>query len=101
MTHNLAELVRYRLGQADEALRAASILLREESLRGSVNRSYYAMFYGVLALLAGRKEETSKHSGVIALPIACTFIPTFSRRNSRNGSGAHSISGPGPIMAPR
>lgn len=39
MTHNLAELVRYRLGQEDEALRAARILLREESLRASVNRS--------------------------------------------------------------
>jgi uncharacterized protein (UPF0332 family) len=25
------------------------------------------MFYGVLAFLASRKEETSKHSGVIAL----------------------------------
>ena len=67
MTHNLAELVRYRLGQADEALRAASILLREDSLRARVNRSYYAMFYAVLALLVTRKEETSKHSGVIAL----------------------------------
>ena len=67
MTHNLAELVRCRLGQADEPLRAASILLREDSLRASVNRSYYAMFYAVLALLATRKEETSKHSGVIAL----------------------------------
>jgi uncharacterized protein (UPF0332 family) len=67
MTHNLAELLRYRLEQADEALRAARILLREESLRASVNRSYYAMFYAVLALLASRKEETSKHSGVIAL----------------------------------
>ena len=67
MTHNHAELVRYRLGQVDEALRAASILLREESLRARVNRSYYAMFYAVLALLAVRKEETSKHSGVIAL----------------------------------
>jgi uncharacterized protein len=67
MTHNLAEFVGYRLGQADEALRAASILLREDSLRASVNRSYYAMFYAVPALLATRKEETSKHSGVIAL----------------------------------
>ena len=35
MTHNLAEPLRNRLGQADEALRAANILLREESLRGS------------------------------------------------------------------
>lgn len=67
MTQNLAALVRYRIEQADEALDAARILLREGSLRASVNRSYYAMFYAVLALLASRKEETSKHSGVIAL----------------------------------
>ena len=67
MTHNLAELVRYRVEQADEAVRAARILLREDSLRASANRSYYGMFYAVLALLASRKEETSKHSGVIAL----------------------------------
>jgi uncharacterized protein (UPF0332 family) len=67
MTENLAALVRYRIEQAEEALHAARILLREGSLRGSVNRSYYAMFYAVLALLASRKEETSKHSGVIAL----------------------------------
>jgi len=67
MTDNLAALVRYWIEQAEEALHAARILLREGSLRGSVNRSYYAMFYAVLALLASRKEETSKHSGVIAL----------------------------------
>ncbi len=67
MTHNLAALIRYRIEQADEALEAARILLREGSLRASVNRSYYVMFYAVLALLASRKEETSKHSGVIAL----------------------------------
>jgi uncharacterized protein (UPF0332 family) len=45
----------------------ARLLLGEGSLRASVNRSYYAMFYSVLALLASRQEETSKHSGVIAL----------------------------------
>ena len=67
MTQNVAALVRYRIEQADEALGAARILLREESLRASVNRSYYAMFYAVLALLASRKEETSKHGGAIAL----------------------------------
>ena len=32
MTHNLAALVRYRIEQADEALDAARILLREGSL---------------------------------------------------------------------
>jgi len=67
MTENLAALIRYRMDQAGEALDAARILLREDSLRASINRSYYAMFYMVLALLASRKEGTSKHSGAIAL----------------------------------
>jgi uncharacterized protein (UPF0332 family) len=67
MTQNLAALMRYRIEQAEEALAAARLLLRERSFGASVNRSYYAMFYAVLALLASRKEETSKHSGVIAL----------------------------------
>ena len=67
MTENLAALIRYRMDQAEEALDAARILFREGSFRASINRSYYAMFYMVLALLASRKEETSKHSGAIAL----------------------------------
>jgi len=64
---NLGALVHYRLEQAQEALRDAQLLLGEGSPRAAVNRSYYAMFYAVLALLASRQEETSKHSGVIAL----------------------------------
>jgi hypothetical protein len=39
MTQSLAAFVRYRIEQADEALDAARILLREGSLRASVNRS--------------------------------------------------------------
>ncbi len=67
MTQNVAALMRYRIEQAEEALAAARLLQRESSFRASVNRSYYAMFYAILALLASRKEETSKHSGAIAL----------------------------------
>ena len=36
-------------------------------LRPSVNRSYYAMIYAVLALLALKRKETSKHSGAISI----------------------------------
>ncbi len=57
MTQNLAALVRYRIEQGDEALDAARILLREGSLRASLNRSYDAMFNAVLALLASWTEE--------------------------------------------
>jgi len=67
MTENILALVNYRLEQADESLEAARTLLDKKLIRLSVNRAYYAMFYAVLALLAGGKQETSKHSGAIAL----------------------------------
>lgn len=44
-------LVRYRLEQADESLESAQLLLDNGKYRPSVSRSYYAMFYSVLALL--------------------------------------------------
>lgn len=64
---NIKALMTYRLEQADESLKAAELLLQGKLLRPSVNRAYYAMFYAVLALLASKKMETSKHSGVISL----------------------------------
>ena len=67
MTENIRALVTYRIEQADESLLAAKTLLDKKLIRPSVNRSYYAMFYAVLALLARGKKETSKHSGAIAL----------------------------------
>ena len=60
-------LIRYRLEQAGEALAAAELSLTNGLHRSAVNRGYYAMFYGVLALLASRQSETSKHSGAISL----------------------------------
>jgi len=66
-TDNIKALSSYRLVQAEESLDAARILLDQGLIRPSVNRSYYSMFYTVLALLASRKQETSKHSGVISV----------------------------------
>lgn len=60
-------LVAYRLEQADEALRSAETNLEHDMERSAVNRAYYAMFYAVLALLATRKKETSRHSGALSL----------------------------------
>ena len=67
MTENIQALVKYRIEQAYESLEAARTLLDKNLIRPSVNRAYYAMFYAVLALLALKKKETSKHSGAIAL----------------------------------
>jgi uncharacterized protein (UPF0332 family) len=67
MTENTRILVNYRLEQAIESLEAAKVLLEKGLLRPSVNRSYYAMFYAVLALLTVKRKETSKHSGAISI----------------------------------
>ncbi len=63
----LRALVRYRLDQAVETLREASLLLDQSAWRGAQNRAYYAMFYAAHALLATRQLGSSKHSGVLGL----------------------------------
>jgi uncharacterized protein (UPF0332 family) len=80
----IAALIRYRLDQAKEALSAAELNLANGLHRSTVNRAYYAMFYAVLALLAARQAETSRHSGAIAqfdqLYVRPTLLPKeFSR----------------------
>ncbi len=65
-SEKIRALVSYRIEQAEEALRSARLNLDSGLLRSASNRSYYAMFYAVLALLATRKEETSRHSGAIS-----------------------------------
>lgn len=62
----IAALIRYRLDQAAEALAAAELNLANGLERSATNRAYYAMFYAVLALLAERTIETSRHSGAVA-----------------------------------
>jgi uncharacterized protein (UPF0332 family) len=62
-----SDLITLRLDQARQALRSAKILLDSDDTQGAVNRSYYAMFYAVSALLETRRLGTSKHSGAISL----------------------------------
>lgn len=60
-------LIQYRIEQAEESLESAQLLLDHEKYRPSVSRSYYAMFYAVMALFAKERYRTSKHSGAIAI----------------------------------
>jgi uncharacterized protein (UPF0332 family) len=84
ISENIKALTRYRLEQADESIAAASLLLQQGILRRSVNNAYYAMFYAVIALLAIKMMETSKHGGAISL-FDREFVKTgvFSRDFSR------------------
>jgi uncharacterized protein (UPF0332 family) len=84
MSENIKALVSYRLEQAVESLDAAQVLLERRLIRPAANRAYYAMFYAILALLATKKRETSKHSGAISL-FDKEFVKTglFSKEFSR------------------
>lgn len=69
MTDNQT-LFTYRMREAEETLRDAERMQQNGiTPRSVINRSYYAMFYAVLALFisAAINPKTSKHSGVIAI----------------------------------
>ncbi|MBM4064827.1 MAG: HEPN domain-containing protein [Planctomycetes bacterium] len=63
-------LFTYRLKQAEETISDAEKMLQENlSPRSIINRSFYSMFYAVLALFLKTdiNLKTSKHSGVISI----------------------------------
>lgn len=67
---DIEELFTYRLRQAEETLNEAERMLESDfSVRSVVNRSYYSMFYAILALFIRLNvvHKTSKHSGVIGI----------------------------------
>jgi uncharacterized protein (UPF0332 family) len=64
-------LIKHRLEQAEESLKDAEVLLDgDRSPRSIINRSYYAMFYAVLALLQKIGRVPHKHSGAIFIRIS-------------------------------
>ena len=60
-------MIDYRMGQADESLVEAHLLLENGRYRAAINRTYYAMFYSVQALMIRRGVKSSKHQGAIAM----------------------------------
>lgn len=66
MSNEHVELTKYRLERAKEDLENAKANLKDSYLKGAVNRSYYAIFHAVRAILALDGFDSNKHSGVIA-----------------------------------
>ncbi len=60
------QLTKLRLQQAEESLAEAESLYNSGFFRGAINRSYYAMFYSVLALTVLKQASTSKHGSLIS-----------------------------------
>jgi len=66
MDDSQSNTVHLRLEQARETLAEAEALCEHDLWRGVINRSYYAMFYAVLALAASKGVALSKHTHAIA-----------------------------------
>lgn len=66
MNNESIELSKYRLQKAREDLDNAAINLDNDFVKGSINRSYYAIFHAIRAILALDVFDSKKHSGIIA-----------------------------------
>jgi uncharacterized protein (UPF0332 family) len=67
MSHSKSDLSIYRLERARQDLKAAKKLLdANDTYKASVNRSYYAIFHAIRALLAIDGIDFKKHSAIIS-----------------------------------
>ena len=66
MESSLKALSQYRFETAVSDLKAAKLLYSSKEYRASVNRSYYAIFHALRAVLALDGFDSKKHSGIIA-----------------------------------
>ena len=60
------DLSRYRMNTAEETLDAAQICMDGKHYKDAVNRSYYAAFYAVKAVLALEEMDFKRHKDVVA-----------------------------------
>lgn len=61
----MRDLTKYRLGRATEFLSASKIMLENNCCKDSINRSYYAIFTTIRAILAENEIDFKKNSAVI------------------------------------
>jgi uncharacterized protein (UPF0332 family) len=61
------DLAKYRLELAEEKLDVSVKLLDGGAWRDAASRAYYAMFHAVRALLATKRLDSQRHSGVVSL----------------------------------
>lgn len=66
MEGSIKELALYRLEQAKEDLKVSKVMLENNMLKASLNRSYYSIFHAIRSVNIIKGFDSSKHSGVIA-----------------------------------
>ena len=66
MDNRQDELSRYRIQEAKDSLKVAQHCLTEGLYKDSINRSYYAAFYAIKAVLALGTIDFKRHKDVVA-----------------------------------
>jgi uncharacterized protein (UPF0332 family) len=66
MTEKQHNLCVYRISQAKETIESSTLCMENHLLKDSINRSYYAAFYGVKAVLALEDVDFKRHKDVVA-----------------------------------
>ena len=59
-------MCKYRIEQAKESLKASQIMLENNMIKDAINRSYYAVFYALKAVLALEEKDFKRHKDVVA-----------------------------------
>ena len=65
MDNRQKDLSNYRIAEADDSLKVAEHCLKEGLYKDSINRSYYAAFYAVKAVLALNTVDFRRHKDVM------------------------------------
>lgn len=60
------ELSEYRFSNAEETYRNAHMCMKNGFYRDCINRSYYAVFYAIKAVLALKSIDFKRHKDVVA-----------------------------------
>lgn len=66
MDERQIDLSKYRIQEAKDSLRVAERCLSDGFYKDSINRSYYAAFYGIKAVLALGTVDFKRHKDVLA-----------------------------------
>ena len=66
LNENRISLSKHRIEVAKERLKSARLLVDNDDYKAAANRSYYAAFSAMRAVLALDGKDFKKHSGVIA-----------------------------------
>lgn len=65
MDERQKDLSKYRITEADDSLKVVAHCLKEGLYKDSINRSYYAAFYAVKAVLALDTVDFKRHKDVM------------------------------------